>query len=241
MEIIKLGSIYANGHTYIPGFRRDGNENISLGDTVPGKELQWIQYKGKLIGDRCVCINVSWKQLDEIGYIFGWPVLIDGNCYLCRSLKVGSEEGEPNEWDDVLRSSWYDDSLWHWRNTEFWGQEAPTDSCEVRVVRGYYSATYFSAKRLTMLSTLMGFRPALEPLPPTLSDFDGLVGTRLRVYGPNGFMLPSILIGADDYDLTLRPLIPLPANCSWAIRKGPMATVDRDAVRYICKEEETRG
>ena len=166
MEIIKLGSIYANGHTYIPRFRRDGNENISLGDTVPGKELQWIQYKGKLIGDRCACINVSWKQLDEIGYIFGWPVLIDGNCYLCRSLKVGSEEGEPNEWDDVLRFCGYEDSIWHWRDIEFWGQEAPADSCEVRVVRGFYSATYFSAKRSTMLSTIV------EGTLSSLDDYD---------------------------------------------------------------------
>ena len=232
MEIIKLGSIYANGHTYIPGFRRDGNENISLGDTVPGKELQWIQYKGKLIGDRCVCINVSWKQLDEIGYIFGWPVLIDGNCYLCRSLKVGSEEGEPNEWDDVLRSSWYDDSLWHWRNTEFWGQEAPTDSCEVRVVRGYYSATYFSAKRLTMLSTLIGFRPVLEQLPPMPILDEGMIGTRLRMYGEEGYF-DTVLADFNDYDITAKLVGEMDFEFSWAQRDGDEVAISRDALVWM--------
>ena len=218
MEIIKLGSIYANGHTYIPRFRRDGNENISLGDTVPGKELQWIQYKGKLIGNRCACINVSWKQLDKIGYTFGWPVLIDGNCYLCRSLKVGAEEGEPNEWDDVLRFCGYEDSLWHWRDIEFWGQEAPADSCEVRVVRGFYSATYFSAKRSTMLSTLIGFRPVLEPLPAL--DWSGIsAGLRLIVYRKDGSIAEGTLNSLDDYDLWL-------SNVVWNHRDGrkPKAT-----------------
>ena len=212
MEIIKLGSIYANGHTYIPRFRRDGNENISLGDTVPGKELQWIQYKGKLIANRCACINASWKQLDKIGYTFAWPVLIDGNCYLCRSLKVGAEEGEPNEWDDVLRFCGYEDSLWHWRDIEFWGQEAPADSCEVRVVRGFYSATYFSAKRSTMLSTLIGFRPVLEPLPAL--DWSGIsAGLRLIVYRKDGSIAEGTLSSLDDYDLWL-------SNVVWNHRDG---------------------
>ena len=218
MEIIKLRSIYTNGHACVPGVCLNDNETFSLGNTVSGQELQWVRYKGKLIGDRCACINVSWKQLDKIGYIFGWPVLIDGNCYLCRSLKVGAEKGKPNEWDDVLRFSGYEDSIGHWRDIEFWGQEAPTDSCEVDIVRGHYSATYFSAKRPTMLSTLIGFRPVLEPLPDL--DWSGIsAGLRLIVYRKDGSIAEGTLSSLDDYDLWL-------SNVVWNHRDGrkPKAT-----------------
>lgn len=242
MEKSRFGTVYHDDKACEPGLCFTTSNKITLGDSVDGKEISWAKYKDMYIADRCVTTAISWNKLNEQGFVYGVPVKIDGRHYLCRCLKIGTRKNEDCEWNDILRELGDSNVIWNWRHMYFWGQEESPRDPDRRMVWGYNGndrkrSSYFATVQIPVL----GFRPALEPLPPTLSDFDGLVGTRLRVYGPNGFMLPSILIGADDYDLTLRPLIPLPANCDWAIRKGPMATVDRDAVRYICKEEETRG
>lgn len=45
MEVKKLGSLCMDGETVIPGtaFKYDGAK-ISLGNTFPGKELEWIEW-----------------------------------------------------------------------------------------------------------------------------------------------------------------------------------------------------
>ena len=45
METKTLGSLYIDGEPVIPGtaFKYDGAK-ISLGNTFPGKELEWIEW-----------------------------------------------------------------------------------------------------------------------------------------------------------------------------------------------------
>lgn len=70
MEIRKFGSIYENGQVMEPGFLISSPPDFSLGDTVPGKELQWVELKtGLLIADRCACRNISWLSLNNKGFI----------------------------------------------------------------------------------------------------------------------------------------------------------------------------
>ena len=40
MTLVKLGSIYFDGNPVAPGSALDGQQ-FSIGDTRPGKELQW--------------------------------------------------------------------------------------------------------------------------------------------------------------------------------------------------------
>lgn len=242
MEILKLGSIYYNNAAHKPGLLLVGSPNIDFGNTVPGKEISWVKNKYLYIAVCCVCTAISWNQLSEQGFIYGTPVEIDGRHYLCRSLKVGARKNEACEWNEILSELGDSNDLWHLKRQYCWGQEASPKDPEKRMVWGYNGndrkrTSYHASVQIPAI----GFRPVLEPLPPTLSNFDGLVGSRIRVYGPNGLMIPSILIGADDYDLTPRPLIPLPAKSDWAIRKGPIATVNRDVVRYVCEEEKISG
>ena len=237
MEIVKLGSIYYDNAAHKPGLLLVGQPSIDFGNTVHNKEISWVKYKDLYIARGCVCTAISWNQLSEQGFICGTPVEIDDRYYLCRSLKIGIRKNIACEWNEILSELGDSNDLWHLKHQYCWGQEVSPKDPERRMVWGYNDndrkrTSYHASVQIPSV----GFRPVLEPLSPTLSNFDGLVGTRLRVYGPNGFMMPSIFIGADDYDLTLRPLIPLPANCDWAIRKGPIATVNRDAVRYVCED-----
>ena len=167
MEIVKFGSIYNYGIAQSPGFACNETANFFLGDTASGKELQWVKLKnGLLVADRCVCIEVSWEQLHKAGLVFGTLVTIDGEAYLCRCLKVGAKDHEPNEWDAALDATSEDDRLWHWEDAFFWGQEPVEGWAAHRAYRGYFSARYWYYSSASYRFVLLGFRPALEPLRP---------------------------------------------------------------------------
>ena len=202
MKKIVMGSICLAGVAQMPGFDCDGSADISFGDTVPGQELQWIKLKnGLLIADRCVCTNISWEQLDRMGFVFGALVRIDGKDYLCRSLKVGSRNDEPNEWDALLGK--YGEDLWNWKDAIFWGQEATSGDAACRMARGYYTSRYFNYYAAPTRLPTLGFRPVLEPLTPDLSET--LIGQEVKIFGPGGESVCGHLLDYDDYDLILQP------------------------------------
>ena len=109
-EIINLGSLRFNGKPKIPGVKYNG-EAIAFGDTIPGMAIPFVKWGKLLVACQCVCIDVSWMDMKNTGYIFGRPIKIDGTLYLCRSLKAGEVEGAPNEWDDILDDLGDDNSL----------------------------------------------------------------------------------------------------------------------------------
>lgn len=229
-EMIKLGSIYFGGEPQIPGERFiDGD--LSLSDTVPGMELSWVKYKGLLIADRCACDYISWEKLNKLGYIFGYPVLIDGKPYRCRSLEVGSERNTPNEWFRIIAALGSSDELWHWSGQYFWGQnetrcvgveysfDDPADwAVEISgvAVRGYTSARCWSYFEKEFANNNLGFRPVLEPLP--LHDPDLLLGKQVRVYGPQKVVFQGKLVHMDEYDFVLEMPNLVLNCCDWAIR-----------------------
>lgn len=237
MEIKKLGSIYFGSNAVAPGSDCWDDTVISLGNTVPGKELQWVDTGKMLVADRLACINISWDQLSDLGYIEGSYVEIDGSVYLCRSLKLGYKKGAPNEWDPLLDRFGAENKLWYWKVGYFWGQETVLRrslSQEYRPVRGYLSARRWDyADRQTRLMHI-GFRPVLEPVGSTLELSDGLVGTKIRVLGPGGRTVNGILAGYDGYDLVLDH-----ADCdqktdfSWLSKSEKKTFIDRTAVRLI--------
>ena len=114
-EIINLGSLRFNGKPKTPGVKYNG-ETIAFGDTIPGMAIPFVKWGKLLVACQCVCIDVSWMDMKNTGYIFGRPIKIDGTLYLCRSLKAGEVEGAPNEWDDILDDLGDDNSLWSWES-----------------------------------------------------------------------------------------------------------------------------
>ena len=97
-----LGSIYLDGVVQERGFVCDESTNISIGDTVPGKELLWVVADSRLVADRCACCDINWTQINRAGYNVGRPVFIDGKPYECRSLSVVQCLGQTiSEWDEL--------------------------------------------------------------------------------------------------------------------------------------------
>lgn len=135
---VKLGGFYKNGtvlkrptkpwrNDMIPDGASSAGDipsmsgsmaNYTFGDTpsADANKLQWVKIKDGdktlLICDRVILVDVSWDDLNGVGFIFGQTVTIDGARYKCRVLTGGSNRrnsdyyagGTPtnNEWDRFI-------------------------------------------------------------------------------------------------------------------------------------------
>ena len=166
-----MGSLYFDGTPVDVGSVYNGEE-LTIGDTVLGKEIAWVDVNGLLIADRCICTYISAEQLDDLGFTKGKPITIDGRQYLCRLLKVGAEPDVPNEWDAALDATSDEDDLWHWEEAFFWGQEPIEDFPTRRASRGYFSARRWGHYSASYRCVDLGFRPVLELLGPDTLNSD---------------------------------------------------------------------
>lgn len=201
-NIIKLGSLFLDGRPVETGMQYVPSQTIEVGEMTPSKEIGWVAVNGLLIADQCLLTNVSWDDLDVQGLVFGKEVTVQGLRFKIRLLKVGSKEDVPNEWDAALDAVGEDDTLWHWDHKFFWGQEPVSGSVSGRAVRGYYSARLWRNYYATGSSPLVGFRPALEPLPTDPSAIRH--SQEALVIGRAGAVAGS-LIDATAYDLVIQP------------------------------------
>lgn len=226
-QIFKHGSVYFDGLAAHPGFNC-GSGNFDIGDTVAGMELRWIQMGNILVADRCVCVDISWDMLNSLGYIFGRQISIDGQPYLCRSLKVGTGKTEDSgEWDKLLKVE-SANSLIHWKNCYSWGQETTDGFLKSREARGGSSAHSWAHCLADCHEPDIGFRPVLEPLISSMSDVS--VGNNIKVYGSQGQMIEGTLAGFTEYDLAMRAEPSDADMFGWAVRCGEEVIVNRSAL-----------
>lgn len=235
-KIVKLGSVYFDDKPVEVGATYKNGE-LSLGDTTPGQELQWVDDGGYLITDRCVCVNISQNQVLQQGFLFGSPVRIDGRSYLCRCLKVGNKIRRPNEWDDLLLKYGTENSLWHWKDQYFLGQEIPESQSLYCVVRGGTLANNWDMFGTGLRASALGFRPLLQPLAPSAALNKSLIGVRVSIYGPQHISFGGELVSFDNYDLVLRGCTPIPAGCRWTYKEKDIAIVQRSAVIWMREED----
>lgn len=179
--------------------------NFTVGDTVSGKELQWIEWTKAdgtkmLVCDRGLIVNISWNNINAAGFITGKEITIDGQKYKMRSLtgSTGASgtygAGCNNEWDQFLDAVGESNDLTHWSNMYSWCQEVYYGNSAYRSIRGCNSARYYNDSGATSASTDVAFRPALEVLnsaPKVSPDSKG--------YG-NCATAPDITITVKDDD-----------------------------------------
>lgn len=149
--------------------------NFTVGNTVAGKELQWIEWTKAdgtkmLVCDRGLIVNISWNSINAAGFITGKEITIDGQKYKMRSL-TGSNgasgtygAGCNNEWDQFLDTVGESNDLIHWNKMYSWCQEVWYNSSASRSVRGSSSARVYSYCNAASAHTDFAFRPALEVL-----------------------------------------------------------------------------
>lgn len=171
----------------------DGHAAIYIGPAKRKKGITWIKPDGLniLIADRVLLNKVSWKNLNENGFIKGKPVLHNGNWFRCRLLKVGERENVHSEWDKVLDETGENDALWHWNEMYSMETELSTYDTSTCAIRGYCSARFRNITTVEGHGMSVGFRPALEPLPsdtPTPNtNLDGIDFQLTSLPGGDGF------------------------------------------------------
>lgn len=234
MVIKKIGTLYLDGQARQVGAEYDG-EKISFGPPAPGNEIECVSINNLLIANRCVCYNISWEQLNSQGLVFGIPVQIGKEFYLCRCLKVGAKEGiSKDEWGDAINATMKHDSFWHWQTLYFWGQESI--DANLRAVRGGHSARYWGSCSKSYRDIHVGFRPVFEYLAGSKQKPKDLEGKVVKLYGSDGITLTGKLLSFDDYDLVLSIGSPLPPMCPWLQRYGKNIIIDR--AKILCLKEE---
>lgn len=232
---IKLGSVYINDEAVAPASDVEGESAICLGDTVPRKELQWIQAGNMLVADRCACFGVRWDTMNELGYIFGTVVQINGCLYLCRSLRIGERKTDPNEWDSLLDQFGEDNRRWHWKKAFFFGQESLPGHPEFCMIRGYNEAKFWYNWGKSDYNPEVGFRPVLEPIITELTDI--VVGSNIKVVGPHGDFVEGTSSGFDDYNLTLTVSTMLSGKFDWITLHNQQIVAARSAIIGITKSD----
>lgn len=189
-SIFKFGALYlGNNIRHVPQVPTDDGDvpqhegqTISIGAARGGEAITWVKPDGLnlLIADRVLLAVTSWEDLSRNGFALGKRVLIDKQNFLCRLLQVGENINAPNEWDNILDKTNEENSLWHWKDMFFWGQEVSACVASTRAVRGYSSARYWNDIGAASRNVFVGFRPVLEILntDPLISDSDRNLGDK---------------------------------------------------------------
>lgn len=201
-NIIRLGSLYLCGNpvSVEDDYLSRPNWSIEIGETVPGKEISWVAVNGIFIADRCILRDISWDNLFVQCLVFGKEITIGGFHYDLRLPLVGAKEGEPNEWDSALDAVGEADSIWHWKNTHFWGQDIAEET-QYRANRGCDSARKWGFCHAQLRDGRLGFRPVLDPMDMVHLD-EIRIGDQLRIWGGQN-IVSGRLEEISDYDVVL--------------------------------------
>ena len=143
------------------------------------------------IADFAVTHTVNWNALNDASLIFGKNYAAGGVEYMLRAPSVGSDStgsgdsqhGTPqsNEWDRILDKN--DGYIKNWSRMHSWGQDTSLFAWENRVIRGSYSARYWTSSRPANSRPTLGFRPVLEILNSGTLGSDGLKAVALDLGG----------------------------------------------------------
>ena len=201
VHTLKLGGLYLDDKPVYPGMEYQPGQAISFGATASDSAISWVPVNGMLIADRSLLTNISWDDLDAQGLVFGREINIQGFRFKIRLLKVGTDEGVPNEWDAALDAVGEDDALWHWKSIYFWGQESVSESVSLRARRGCFSARHWGYNTASSRSASLGFRSALEPLTTDPSALRH--GQTVLVIGHDGAVVGD-LEDMTPYDFIIR-------------------------------------
>lgn len=202
----KFGSAYIGGDSVIPGatydFEGPDAPPISLGSTVPGKEVQWILVGGTLIADCNLILNVGWDYLNHFDLVFGKKIVIDGRDYKVRLLRAG-REGRLSDWTNLLIVVRDQDSLLNWREAKSLGIDQDKDDPRLKICwggdqLGRCNYVYFNDQ-----APNFGWRPVLELPNLNGGAIRNLIGKDVLVRSRKGITIEGIIGDDTDYDLFL--------------------------------------
>lgn len=241
MEIVRFGNLYLDnepveGGVFVP---YTVNQDIRLGDTAPkAHPIDWVKVHDSLYVSRNILLtNISWRDLDEQGFVYGREVTIDGRKYNARLLQMGTISNDFNEWEAILGAAPVSVSLFCMKMS-FIGIDLTDFSVvgEQRCsVRGAY--TGLASIDTTAERPTVGWRPVLEPLDMQLALDTGCIGLPLSIRCPFS-VIQGKLVEITSYDLildtTTRPVIDLEDShrAYYRLSNGQIA-VDRGQITGV--------
>lgn len=199
----EFGTIYIRNQPvplYKQYYRYKNKPELTLGNTVEGMSIEWIEVNGLYISTKTIVKSVTWLDLDRNSLIFGKEVNIDGRRYLARVIKDGSSAHDGDEWGEILDACKDDDAIWHWDSISFWCQGHDPTHDNRKTVRGGTSARSRCSLSADVRLTELGWRPVLEPLG--MQDISALLGSYV-VARHNSSTVYGLLETATDYELIL--------------------------------------
>ena len=155
-ESRKFGTLYLNGEPAKPGTPYPDNAQVAFGPTVAGFELEWNPFPGdnshSFILAEPALVNISWRQLFELGFVQGKPFEMDGRMFMVHLPKVHTQ-----------KPSWATTPV---EGPRIWGQETfigfrdgkPVQQCPVC---GWNSLTWGSAHPAERAMDLV-FMPVID-------------------------------------------------------------------------------
>lgn len=202
----KFGTPYIDGVPVAPGTMYDfvgpRSPKISLGDTVPGKEVTWILAGGVLIADCNLLRNVGWNHLNRSDLVFGKRIELDGHSYKVRLLRRGKDDG-PSEWDNLLSVVGFSTDLLHM--DDIWSLGADTDPEDEKFRycwgkdTGNDTFVYFNDQ-----APKHGWRPVLEMPNLNHGPVTSLIGESVVICGRAQGVVRGVVSDATEYDLILK-------------------------------------
>lgn len=211
----------------------DLSSDITIGDSVDENLLPFISYKDVFVSAAVIAPGVPWSTLDKLGFITGRVVIIDGQPYRCRSLKLGPDKTSKSEWDEILETLGKSDG-WDNNLRSFWGQETASGAPDCRVFAGEVRGNNLSYRGFGSADhsfPVIGFRPVLEPLYYISDVKNSMIGKQFIAYSANG-RVTGVLVDYNDYDLSFVQAEIL-GDYKWAEMIGESIVVDRNAIIWL--------
>lgn len=136
-KLHKFGTLFLEGKPYqtsdIVTPTELFNRSVVIGNTVPGFEIEWVEYQGLYVSRMPLLVSVAYKDLGWMSGRHGVHVDIDGRNYEMR-FPVASCSNEPSQDDLWFRAVQADaGDIWEQQEMYCWGeQEAKEDPFQTR-------------------------------------------------------------------------------------------------------------
>ena len=194
----------SDGEIPAPEIGLEPINSLKFGNSGHGTPMPWFKMGSLWVSCYVYCLGVSWRELQRMGYIYGTPICIDGEKYLCRSMVLNNH----GEWGRILKE--YDilhDK--HMKNASaFFGQDFVAgngifqeDRCSI--AGDSSKPSLIRAVKVGVHNSEIGFRPVLEPIGPMPVVNSSMLGQSISLYC-GAFRLDGTLMDYTDYDLVLK-------------------------------------
>ena len=236
-KIVSFGTLYIGDESQEPWptARYDGEQPISIGDTIPMKEIKWVAHNGIFVALDPILVFVNHQDLARQGLVDGKPISIDGIRYHVSLPQIGESllMFQNSPWRKFIKEvqkpgkSYFIDHPYE----KSWGREIVPPGCAAVV--GGASISEWDVCPAHVRSSSIGWRPWLEPDMPTDEELNAY--QIITVFFGGQYQVTGMIVDATPYDIVLccdeRFVIDTPGQI--VMQSGNELTINRESIQRI--------